>query len=146
MLFTFPIALSLIVRHPDKANYCPVSPSGEMVANRTIDGVLVRSGPSILARQFDGTKYKLTHLAGCDGPFRQLENNIGKSVQADFCGSSLIRVDLSGNLVFRSVPPSQEFLNKANTRGKMEGYVFIFIFLALVAWGVTGIRRKREAD
>jgi hypothetical protein len=149
LLFTLPITLSQILREPDKANVCPASQSGEMVADKLIDGILVRSGPSIFARQFDGQISKQTRLAGCggkggcEGPYLELEKSIGQPVHADFCGTSLIRVGVSGKLVYRATPPSQESLNKTNTGRKIFSYGVILVLLAAIAWGVAGIRRKR---
>lgn len=149
---TIPVALILIFSHPATANRCQVSLSGEMVADKTIDGILVRSSSWILARQYDGTKYKQKFLAGCGGrgacrgPYQELEKHIGEPVHADFCGSSLIRVDVSGSPIFRDFPPSQKYLNDANAENKVLGYLFILIALVLVTLSVVGIRRRRAAD
>ncbi|MQR02369.1 hypothetical protein [Glaciimonas soli] len=149
LLFTLPITLTHILREPEKENICPVSESGEMVASKTIEGTLVHSGPSILLRQFDGAKYKLTHIAGCggkgggcDGPFQQLRNHIEESAQADYCGTSLIRMKVSGRLVYASAPPTQEFLNKANARERIKMYGCVLVLLVAIVWAVAGIRRK----
>jgi hypothetical protein len=149
LIIIFPATLFMIFRHPAHADHCPISSSGEMIPNRTIDGVLVFSSDSIFAQSYDGKQHVRKYLAGCQpkggctGPFRELENDIGKPVHAEFCGASLIRVALTEREVFKSVPATQEQLDAANLTGKKVGLGMMFFPFCLIFWGIFRLRRKR---
>lgn len=140
----FLLAALLPIWHAPKADHCALDQAGIVVPDRTANGIWSKAaGMFYLHREGvdDVVVASCFGKGGCKGPISEVEGHVGEPARVEFCRRTIIRVELSGVVVFNA-PPSQDILDARMLVGRK--FLFWYGGLCLLA-GLFALVRSRKS-
>lgn len=136
LLFTFlPIGYS-----PTDIDKCPFDAVGNVVPDRTADGILVKEAGMYFVHR-DGLMDSLVARcsgrcsgrgpAPCNGPVTVAKRHLGEVVHVEYCGRTVTGVNFIDGEIYRSKPLTKAFWDNQNSFGRKLLAMLAASFLAM---------------
>jgi hypothetical protein len=131
--------------HIDK---CPVDSAGNVIPDRTIDGLLAAAAGIYFVHRDGVSDSVIGTCAGkspsCNNLIYQLSGHVGEPIHVEYCGRTAASVILPGNHVVRFHPSASEAT--IDERAISDRRLCILFGSALLLWGMLSFIKLRRVQ